>query len=175
MYTSSIKEGMDYEKLEKSIVILISDYNLKSLESIEKYITKWNIREEENPKIILTDVLELYIIEANKVKENMQDNSSLHSWLQFINNPEVKLKMENKEIKQAREVLEKISKDKKERYLAELREKYIMDQKAIEDAGYDKGLKTGKIEIAKKMKNKNIPIKDIIEITGLTKEEIENL
>ena len=175
MYTSSIKEGMDYEKLEKSIVILISDYNLKSLESIEKYITKWNIREEENPKIILTDVLELYIIEANKVKENMQDNSSLHSWLQFINNPEVKLKMENKEIKKAREVLEKISKDKKERYLAELREKYIMDQKAIEDAGYDKGLKTGKIEIAKKMKNKNIPIKDIIEITGLTKEEIENL
>ena len=175
MYSSSIKEGMDYEKLEKSIVILISDYNLKSLESIEKYITKWNIREEENPKIILTDVLELYIIEANKVKENMQDNSSLHSWLQFINNPEVKLKMENKEIKKAREVLEKISKDKKERYLAELREKYIMDQKAIEDAGYDKGLKTGKIEIAKKMKNKNIPIKDIIEITGLTKEEIENL
>ena len=37
----------------------------------------------------------------------------------------------------------KISQDEHEQYLAELREKYIMDQKAIEDAGCDKGLKAG--------------------------------
>ncbi len=43
--------------------------------------------------------------------------------------------MSNKEIKKAKKVLEEISQDGKERYLAELREKYIMDQKAIEDAG----------------------------------------
>ena len=48
-----------------------------------------------------------------------------------------------KVLKKAKEVLEKISQDKNERYLAELREKFIMDQKAIEDAGYDKGLSAG--------------------------------
>ena len=77
----------------------------------------------------------------------------------------------------------RINQDKNERYLAELRQKYIMDQKAIEDAGYDKGYDSGtlegkkerSIEIAKKMKSKKMDIDDIIEITGLTKEEIEKL
>jgi len=31
------------------------------------------------------------------------------------------------------------------------------------------------LEIAKKMKSKNMPIEEIIELTGLTKEQIENL
>ena len=98
---------------------------------------------------------------------------------------------ESKEIEKAREVLEMMSQDKNERYLAELRQKYIMDQKAIEDSGYDSGYGSGynighdsgtlegkrkeKLEIAKKMKSKKINIDDIIEITGLTKEEIEKL
>ena len=47
MYTSSIQKGQDYETLEKSIVILFSDYELDNLQTIEKYITKWNIKEEE--------------------------------------------------------------------------------------------------------------------------------
>ena len=93
----------------------------------------------------------------------------------------------NKELKQAQKVLEEISQDEHERYLAELRQKYIMDQKAIEDAGYDKGYDSGynsgtlegekkkSIEIAKKMKEENMDISTISKITGLTKEEIEKL
>ena len=87
--------------------------------------------------------------------------------------------MSNKEIKKAKEVLEQISQDEHERYLAELREKYIMDQKATEDAGYDKGLKAGMEqkakEIAKELLAKNIDLKIIIDATGLSKEEIEIL
>jgi len=37
------------------------------------------------------------------------------------------------------------------------------------------GIEQNKIEMAKKMKLKNIPLQDISEITGLTKKEIENL
>ena len=97
----------------------------------------------------------------------------------------------NKELKQAQKVLEEISQDEHERYLAELRQKYIMDQKAIEDAGYDKGLKDGmeqgikegieqgiqqeKIAIAKNMKKQNIDIKVISDITGLSIKKIEEL
>ena len=47
MYTASIKSGKDYGTLEKTIVILISDYELESLKKIPKYQTKWQIREEE--------------------------------------------------------------------------------------------------------------------------------
>lgn len=188
MYASTIKSGSNYEELEKGIVILISDYNLEKLKEIEKYITKWNIREEETPKVILTDMLEIYIIELSKVKEKLKGNTNkLNAWLDFINNPEVKPKMENKEIEQARKILQDISSSEHERYLAELREKHIMDQKAIRDAGYDKGIKEGLNQglkeglkeglkrAAKKLKEENVDIKIIIKTTGLTKEQIENL
>ena len=43
--------------------------------------------------------------------------------------------MKNEEIKKAKEQLDKISQDKKERRLAELREKAIKDERAIRDRG----------------------------------------
>ena len=80
-----------------------------------------------------------------------------------------------KAIQKAKQVLEEISQDEHERYLAELREKYIMDQADIEEAGFDKGVKQEKITIAKKMKEENIDINLISKITNLTIEEIKNL
>ena len=196
MYNMSIKSGKDYNTLEKGIVILISDYELDVLKEIEKYITKWNIREEEYQKIILTDVMEIYIIELPKFeKYKEKTDNKLNSWVKFIENPEVVDMKENKEVCKAKKVLEEISQDEHERYLAELRQKYIMDQKAIEGAGFDKGLKAG-IEqgieqgikqgiqqgidqntnaIAKKLKEQNIDIEVISKVTGLSIKEIENL
>ena len=91
--------------------------------------------------------------------------------------------MENKEIKKAKEVLETISQDEKEIRLAELREKYRMDQHAIMLAGYDKGLKDGleqgmlkeRKEIVKKLLENDVSQEEIAKITGLSKEEIENI
>ena len=143
-----------------------------------------------NPKIILTDALEIYIIELSKGEEllknmnkNEQTQNSLNTWLKFMNNPEAVVDMENKEVKKAKEVLEEISKDEDERYKAELRQKYIMDQKAIEAAGYDKGLEAGieqgakkeKLEITKNLLNMGLSIEQIIEATSLSKEEIDLL
>lgn len=137
----------------------------------------------ENPKIILTDVLEIYIIELSKGEEllkNMskkeQSKNSFNTWLQFINNPEAIVDMENTEVKKAKEVLEEISQNEHERYRAELRQKYIMDQKAVEEAGFDKGLTAGikqnQIKIAKKLLKKGTKLEEIIELTDLTKDEI---
>ena len=192
MYNMSIKSGEDYSTLEKGIVILISDYELKGLKNIEKYITKWNIREEEYQKIILTDVMEIYIIELPKFERYQEKTDNrLNSWVKFIENPEEVDMKENKEVGKAKKILEEISQNEHERYLTELRQKYIMDQKAIEDAGFDKGFKAGeqhgiqqgmqqgrqqeKIAIAKNMKKQNIDIETICKITGLKIEEIKNI
>ena len=141
--------------------------------------------------------MEVYIIELPKF-EKYKNGSTLDPWVKFIKDSKV-IDMSNKEIKKAKKVLEEISQDGKERYLAELREKYIMDQKAIEDAGYDKGLNAGydkglnegiekgkkegisqgkkkkTLEIAKKMKEQGIDIETIKDITDLTIEEITKL
>lgn len=192
MYCSNIKAGKDYSTLEKTIVILISDYELESLKKIPKYQTKWQIREEKYHQIILTDVLELYIIELPKFikyKENSKEH--MNSWLKFIENPEVVKMDEHSEIKKAKKELEKISNNAHERYLAELREKYILDQKATESAGYVKGKRDGLTEgltkgitkgktetinlVAKKLLDQGIAIEVISQVTGLTKEEIKKL
>lgn len=40
-------------------------------------------------KVILTNVLELYIISLNKAKNNKENKQEkLYKWLEFINNPE---------------------------------------------------------------------------------------
>ncbi len=102
------------------------------------------------------------------------------------NEDEKNIKETKQAIMEAQEKLEQISQDEHERYLAELREKYVRDQQAVQEYGYIKGREEGreegkregkeeeKIEIAKKMLKKGEKIEYIIEITGLTKEEIES-
>ena len=176
MYTQNLKKSHNYSELNKCISILFIDFELEKLKEIPKYLTKWNIREETYSKIILTDVLEFYIIEMPKINKYSSVNTLLDTWVKFISNSEG-LNMENADesIKKAKEVLDEISEDEHEQYLAHLREKYIFERQGIEEAGFDKGAKAKQIEIAKKMKAKNMKIDEIAEITGLTKEEIEKL
>ena len=179
MYTQNLKKSHNYSELNKCISILFIDFELEKLKEIPKYLTKWNIREETYSKIILTDVLELYIINLSKI-EKYSESTSLDTWVKFISNSE-DLNMENADesIKKAKKVLDEISEDEHEQYLAHLREKYIFERQGIEEAGFDKGLAKGKAEgieaVAKKMKEDNIDIKAIMKYTGLTKEEIEKL
>ena len=129
----------------------------------------------------LTDVLELYIIELEKAKKYLGNKSKiLEAWIEFINNPKKELSlMENEKIKKAKKILEEISQDERERRLTELREKYIRDQNATRNRGYDLGLKDGieqnKLEIVKKMKLEKFDTITISRITGLTEDEINNL
>ena len=175
MYTQNLKKSHNYSELNKCISILFIDFELEKLKEIPKYLTKWNIREETYGKIILTDVLELYIINLSKI-EKYSENKLLDTWVKFISNSE-DLNMENADesIKKAKEVLDEISEDEHEQYLAHLREKYIFERQGIEEAGFDKGAKAKQIEIAKKMKENNIEIEIITKCTGLTKEDIENI
>ena len=185
MYIESIKAGHDYSELEKGVVILIVDFELKNLKDVDHWITEWELRGKDYTNKILTPVEKIVILELPKFKKykNKTQNQELKNWVEFIINPEKKMQGESKEIEKARRVLEEMSQDKNERYLAELRQKYIMDQKAIEDAGYDKGYDSGtldgekkkSIEIAKKLKSMNIDIQTIVDATGLKKEEIEKL
>ena len=148
-------------------------------------ITEWELRSKDYTNKVLTPVEKIVILELPKFKKykDKTQNQELRNWVEFITNPEKELKGESKEIEKARSVLVAMSQDENERYLAELRQKYIMDQKAIEDAGYDKGYDSGtldgekkkSIEIAKKLKSMNVDIQTIVNATGLTKEEIEKL
>ena len=143
MYASSIEKGEGYSSTKRAICIMIADFKVERLKEIENYHTKWNIREEEKRDIILTDKLEIHIIELAKLKDK-DSKEKLKEWCKFIKAPESVEEATMKEIKRAKEELDKISQDKKERRLAELREKAIMDEMAIRDSGYNDGFAEGK-------------------------------
>ena len=148
LYTQQIKSGEKYKKLPKTIAILIANFELEQLKNIPKYYTKWQIREEEYQKIVLTDRLELYIIELPKTVYDVskESNKKLMSWMKFLINPksvEVVEMEENEELKKAWEVYEDINADEHERYLAELRIKYILDLEDIREKGLQEGYQQG--------------------------------
>ena len=191
LYVKSIKKGEDYSKLEKAIVILITDKRIKDLSEL-KYHTEWKIIETEDRQKILTDKLELHIIELDKIEESEDNkNDELIDWLIFLKNPEserVKEKMkENENLKEAEEKLEKISEDERMQQLAWWKEKAIYDENTNRRVTYREGMEEGmkegikegvqkeKIEIVKKMLSKSMPIKTIIELTGLSEEEINTI
>ena len=180
MYIENIKSGDDYDILRKTIIILILDYTLEKLSKIEHFMTNWQIREKDYPKTVLTDDLELYIIELPKFNNTSLNYSKklLNLWINFIKNPSEVVYMPNSKVEKAKKVLDQISQDEHERYLADLRQKYIMDQKAVEGAGYDKGFKAGQkfgIEIIKNMLRKKLDIHTISDLTNMSVDDINKL
>lgn len=196
LYALGIQEGEDYGVLNKTIAILIADFELDNIEEIPKFHTKWEIREEEYSKVVLTNMLEIHIIELPKLikliknkKVNKKDKLAL--WAMFFLKPEEigeEEMKENSDIKKAKKELDKIKQNEKEQYLAELRMKYILDQKAIQDYGFESGYKSGKEEGIKEgikegmkagikegiKKEKEEIAKKLIEI-GMTPEEVEKI
>ena len=89
----------------------------------------------------------------------------------------------NEEIEKAKKELEKLAMNPEDRELYELRLKAIRDEMNIRYSGYIDGMTEGeakgkaeeKNEMAKKLLKKQMPIRDIAEVTGLSLEEIEKL
>ena len=191
IYSSQLIKGDDYAKINKVIGIIIIDYEFEKTMEIENLSTKWKIREVNTGKEIeLTDVFELYIIEIPKAKRILEKdaNNKLAQWMLFLNDPNEKevskIMNENKEIEEAMNELEEMSKDEELRRVAELREKAIRDEKnglrharqeGIEEGmrkGIERGIEQGIEEVAKRMISLNHSIQDIIQITGLNKEQV---
>ena len=137
----------------------------------------------------MTDDFELHIIELPKMRKRKANgkDEKLLEWLSFLENPEsnevISYMEKNENMKKAKEKLNTLSANDELRILAELREKAIRDEKSLKEGYYNdgkidglkQGLEQKNKEIAKKMKKKGYSIEDIIEITNLSKLEIEQL
>ena len=104
---------------------------------MEEIGVKWQIRDEITGKRILTDRLELIIIELPKARRmyKINPNNTICQWMLFLDNPNqkevVQIMKENKDINKAIDELEQVSGNEKLRRIAELKEKYIRDEQAL--------------------------------------------
>ena len=160
LYVNQIKKGNMYRDSKGVVIIAIIDYELELTKKINKMETKWKLREDENAQIILTDKIEIRIIELKKIMKEYIKNkqSTKNQWIMFLNNPEDKevegIMKENEEVKEAVVEVRKMSEDEKMRRLADLREKAIRDEAACYDAGVSDGIEKGRKEGESRRKNK---------------------
>jgi len=191
LYNGDLKVGNDYNTLNKTIAILIVNDTIKNLEVIKKFHTKWNLREETYTEIILTDYLEIHIIELPKYIQSKKSNNNV--WLDFLLKPneirgmdameDSKMKKELEMVEEARKKWEEIIADEKIRDRALRLEIARLDyntgmNNAREEGikqGIEKGIRESLENIVKEMLSKNFQIKTIAEITKLDIKEIEKI
>ena len=145
------------------------------------------IREEEYSKVILTEALEIHIIELLKLTKQLKEgiissDDKVALWAQFIINPEIlgeDVMSKNEDIKMANEELEKLKQDEKEEWLAFSRLMYRMDKKAGEEYAYEEGIKEGiedtQKEVVCNLYKMQMKIEDICKVVKLDKEEVEKI
>ena len=194
MYTANLKIGDKYSELRKTISIIILDDDFKLTKNLENPQTTWKIRESEARHLVLTDYLEIIIIEIPKVVKayHKTPDDEVLQWMLFLDNPEkeevARIMEENKDIKEAKEELERISQDDILRRKALNRTLEIADRlqmkEDLEEA--KKELKEAKKEAQKEVENEkkkviknlhkfNIPIEQIAQAVELTEKEVEEI
>ena len=129
---------------------------------------------------VLTDKIEIHFIQIPKFKKQRKDmKTKLDMWMEFISQIDKEgvenAMSKNKEIKKAQEEYEYLTGEENERRIAFLMDKAIRDEKSAYVDGKQDGERKKQREIAKKMKERGIEIKEIEEITGLNKKQIEDL
>ncbi len=181
----ALKEGQPFQSLKKTITINILDFDYIH---IEQYHSVFHLWEDAHKGCKLTDILEIHFLELPKFRKARPDLSKpLDRWLIFIEDSpkEVRLMAINNDpaIAKAEELLERLgSLDEVKRYY-EAREMAIHDEVTrITGAkaegrieGEAEGILKGKLEAARKMLVKQMPEELIIEITGITGEELRKL
>ena len=184
LYSGQLKQGDAYELLHKAVSIAIINQNIPNLKGLQAH-TIWHIREDRNYGKILTNNLELHIIEVQKVKEEYKNNKDdkLLQWIMFLLNPESEevdnIMVKNKKIEEAKKELLSLSQDEKNQRIADFRERDLRDKIDMYETGIDIGQAEGILKEKKRtvisLIKMNTPIDKIMEITQLTKDEIEKI
>ena len=141
------------------------------------------IRESENTHLILTDYFEIIIIELPKVVKayHKTPNDEVLQWMLFLDNPEKeevsRIMEENKDIKEAKEELDRISQDDLLRRRVLNRTLEIADQlqmkKELKEA--QQARENERKDIIKNLHKLNIPIEQISKAVNLSEKEIKEI
>ena len=128
------------------------------------------------------DYLRFVFVELPKFQpRNIMEKKMAVLWLRFlteINEDTVEAPaelLENEEISKALSIVEKSAMSEAQLYAYERFWDAVNNEHVLMEGRYKEGMKKGHIEDARKMKSKNYALEDIVEITGLTPEEIEAL
>ena len=183
-YSKLLKQGEKYDALTPVISINMLNFNLDDNESIHSC---YMIYDSFN-KRLLTDHLQIHIIEIKKFKYNLL-KPDLNCWLKFFTIKNNKEEIMSELVKE-KPIMEEVQRrynnfikdrlmmneyDKREAYLYGNQIMLEEERRLGIEQGIEQGEKNKAISIARNLKKSGIDIRVISENTGLSIEEIKNL
>ena len=178
MYSKQIKKGDKYKDLKRVVLVAIIDFTLEETKEFKEMETIWKLIETKNREKILTEEIEVRIIELSKAEEMYKKNKENEKaqWMLVINNPnseEVKeIMKENKDIEECIIKVKELTEDEKLERLAFLRERARMDEESLKDEGFEEGKKTMIINL---YSIANMPIEQIAKVAEMSEEEVKKI
>ena len=173
-----------YDNLSQTWQVTFCSYTVFP-ERIE-FINSFSLRHDIDNKQ-LSNAIHMVIVELSKLqtilKKSVSDMTDLEKWAVFFKYAnETEYRETVNEIIASKEVLQmagdllmSVSKDERERAVFRSRRMYQTDLLSNLATAEDRGRREGTLDVARRMLNRNRPLAEIVEDTGLTLEEIEAL
>jgi predicted transposase/invertase (TIGR01784 family) len=184
LHSSQNSKGRRYDQLAQTYQVTFCSYTV--FPDLPSYVNPFSMRHDTTNEL-MSDAIHVIYVELSKlseiVKKSADDMTDLDKWAVFFRYadiPEyreaVNKVIESKEaLQMAGNLLMSVSKDERERAIYRSRRMYQSDLDSnIATAEY-RGEQNKAVTIAGNMLKRNRPIEEIIEDTGLTREEVENL
>ena len=130
---------------------------------------------------VLTDTLEVYIIELDKVRRLYKENpnSEIYQWMMFLDNPNSEevgtIMKENKDICEATSNLEDICADEELQRFIQYKEKQEHDWASYREQSIKEGHEEGQREIITNMLNSGMSLEQISNITKISIDKLKQL
>ena len=193
MYTADFKAGESYDKLHRCIAINIIADGFRLNDAIHSEY----LLQEKTAHSILTDVLEVHFLDLQAAKRAKAEGKTegkrgqLINWLRFIGATDKKeramIATTSPVLQMLNEKIDVLTLSPTERKLYESRMKLKSDITTISEtqfnAGVERGLAEGEVrgsrqkalETARILKQFGDPLQKIVQVTGLTVQEVEAL
>ena len=187
LYTGQLKSGVNYDKLEKTIVINILNFNCLDEEDYHNTYKLLNCASKQE----LINHLEIHFIELEKYNKDLSEaQTTLDRWTEFLkkahkyNKDKIPAELSQiKSIEKAIKTLDTMYLNEEEREVYEARLKWLRDEemalKKAEKKGMEKGIEKGieknRKETAKRLLKLGLEIEKIVEATQLDRKKIEKI
>lgn len=180
-----LKTNEAYRDISQIISINFLDFNLNFNDSGKEHRC-FKLIDTDNHDISL-DMIQIHLIEIKRFKKILEASTieeikknKLLSWIEFFTSNDLnkiidKLKEENNIMSKVIEKYKIFTSDEESMQVYNAREAFLYGQEVMLKREREEGKKEEKYALAKNMKTENIDINLISKITGLSKEEIDNL
>jgi len=181
IYSGQINDGDSYDKLRKTIIISILDFDYFTND--KRYFRRCCYKDFETGELYPElDFADLYFVELRKFDNELKHiKTTLDRWITFLNKAteldknNLPDELKNDEIIQAIETIDTMSFNPKEREYYESEKKVLRDRDAVMQTAIENAKNEQSLEIAIEMINNGEINEKIKKYTKLTYEQIDKL